>query len=250
MGNAPPIFFEAGTPAWVSLPSIAGQVYATNVPQARLLNAATVQKKNALVPKSCLAAGSGKNGGFSKKAPDIRCLVSALGAGPGLRKPKVFSPRRNAGTYRGAGRTGSAPLFAAAPWVVDDSELENHQPSISGDEVQNRGKRRSAACGGASKPLSRNPPKRCQWQKKRLRPKARFGAQPLAERHLARRCGFEDGPRSAGALHLPIGWPDGEQKRHDWRPRQGPGIVLPQRWARIEIPLQCLSLTGRGRFSL
>ena len=34
-----------------------------------------------LVPKSCLTAGLGKDGGFSKKAPDICCLVYALGAG-------------------------------------------------------------------------------------------------------------------------------------------------------------------------
>ena len=115
---------------------------------------------------------------------------------------------------------------------------------LRGGEVQNRGKRRSAACGGASKPLSRNPPKRCQWQKKRG--------------------GFEDGPRSAGAPHLPIGWPDGEQKRHDWRPRQGPGIVLPQRWSGPlvwSVRKGCggtqskgfphgLFWTGRGPFSL
>ena len=108
--------------------------------------------------------------------------------------------------------------------VGGQRQLDGETPAFHlRGEVQNGGMRHCAFCGGAGKPLSRNPPKRCQWQKKRG--------------------GFEDGPRSAGALHLPIGWPDGEQKRHDWRPRQGPGIVLPQRWARIEIPLQCLFWT-------
>ena len=199
-----------------------------------------------LVPKSCLAAGLGKDGGFSKKAPDIRCLVSALDAGQGFSNPPVVSPRRKVGSCPGCESNWLCFSFRCRSVGGQRQLPSNYQPSISGGEVQNRGpqppglvvlrggleggKRRSAACGGASKPLSRNPPKRCQWQKKRG--------------------GFEDGPRSAGALHLPIGWPDGEQKRHDWRPRQGPGIVLPQRWARIEIPLQCLSLTGRGCFSL
>ena len=58
-------------------------------------------KEKMLVPKSCLAAGSGKNGGFSRGAPDICCSVSALGAGTGFRKLQVVSPRRNSGTYPG-----------------------------------------------------------------------------------------------------------------------------------------------------
>ena len=71
----------------------------------------TVQKKNALVPKSCLAAGLGKDGGFSKKAPDISCLGFGLGAGPGLWKPEVVSPRRNVRKYPGCESNWFSLLF-------------------------------------------------------------------------------------------------------------------------------------------
>ena len=55
-------------------------------------------KEKRLVPKSCLAAGLGKDGGFSKKAPDICCLVYALGAGTRFAETSSGQPatkRRN-----------------------------------------------------------------------------------------------------------------------------------------------------------
>ena len=69
-----------------------------------------------LVPKSCLTAGLGKDGGFSKKAPDIRCLVSTLGAGQFFSKPTSGQPttkRRKLSVVRI--ELAFAPLSAAAP---------------------------------------------------------------------------------------------------------------------------------------
>ena len=54
-------------------------------------------RKSRLVPKSCLAAGLGKNGGFSKKAPDIRCLVYGLGAGRSFAIPTSGQPATKRG---------------------------------------------------------------------------------------------------------------------------------------------------------
>ena len=139
-----------------------------------------------------------------------------VGRGPGFAETSSGQPATKRGQISGVRIELALLLFYCLG--LRASQYFRHQCSTgssfrcrSGGEVQNRGKRRSAASGGASKPPSRNPPKRCQWQKKRG--------------------GFEDGPRSAGAPHLPIGWPDGAQKRHDWRPRQGTGIVSPQRWS-------------------
>ena len=103
-GLRPPFSLGAGTPAWVSLPSIAGQVYATNVPQARLPNAATVQKKNAWFPTCTL-----------------RALVGGCGwRQPGLRRLAPFHPD----ALKHGGRTRLMPHIAAlGTEPMDETEL-------------------------------------------------------------------------------------------------------------------------------
>ena len=62
----------------------------------------------------------------------------------------------------GANRTGSASLFAAAPWVVNSSGLEDYRRSISGGEVQNRGPRPPGLVGQEGvwgNPIERVPPR-------------------------------------------------------------------------------------------
>ena len=100
-----------------------------------------------------------------------------------LPNPPVFSPRRNGGTYPGcesnwlcSSFTVSAcgprsisvtsvplvPPSAAAPWVIDDSELEDYRPSISGGEVQNRGPQPPGLVGQEGvwgNPIERVPPR-------------------------------------------------------------------------------------------
>ncbi len=88
------------------------------------------------------------------------------------------------------------PRFGALPRWVDDGPFVLSLPL--------GGKRRSAASGGRSEPLSRKSVKRCLWQKKRT--------------------DFEERPRLAGAISdREPARPDGEQKRHDWRARTAPG---------------------------
>ena len=109
-GRCTPIFFGAGTPAQVSLPSIAGQVYATNVPQARLLNAATVQKKNAWCPNPAWRQVRAKTGVLARKRRIFAVWSPRWARALCLRKLQVVSPRRYAGTHHGYESNWYPPL--------------------------------------------------------------------------------------------------------------------------------------------
>ena len=73
-------------------------------------------RKSRLVPKSCLAAGLGKDGGFSKKAPDICCLVYALGAGTRFAETSSGQPATKRWNSSGVRiELVSAPLLLSRP---------------------------------------------------------------------------------------------------------------------------------------
>ena len=84
-----------------------------------------------LVPKSCLTAGLGKNGGFSRKAPDIRCLVSALGAGPMFAETSSGQPATKRGNAsRVLNELVSASFPAAAPFPQNPVERQRKEEPV------------------------------------------------------------------------------------------------------------------------
>ena len=84
-----------------------------------------------LVPKSCLTAGLGKDGGFSKKAPDIRCLVSTLGAGPMLAETSSGQPATKRGNAsRVLNELVSASFPAAAPFPQNPVERQRKEEPV------------------------------------------------------------------------------------------------------------------------
>ena len=71
-----------------------------------------------------------------------------------------------------------------------------------------------------------------------------LGKAATRRRRREERAAFEEGPRLAGAgsAGQPV-WPDGEQERHDWRPRTGAGN-------RCAATVGNFAAPRRGRFRL
>ena len=102
-----------------------------------------------LVPKSCLAAGSGKNGGFSKKTPDICCLVYGLGAGTRFAKTSSGQPATKRGLISGVRiELVSASFPAAAPW--DFAETKRQRKEKQGQFIDIPGSAPKASTCGIS----------------------------------------------------------------------------------------------------
>ena len=88
-------------------------------------------KEKMPVPKSCLTAGLGKNGGFSRWAPAVRCLVSALGAGPMFAETssgQLATIRGNAPWVRIELVSASFP--AAAPFPQNPVERQRKEEPV------------------------------------------------------------------------------------------------------------------------
>ena len=139
-GKAPPI-----SPAGFPPNSIAVRVYATNVPLVRLLNAATVQKKNAFVSRPALWTGLDKYGGLRSRCGShlgtytgcAALLGNRDGASPhvggvgggafggALRKACSFGPAaaalsqgRRSGSGKGVGQFDDHPRKQACSFVM------------------------------------------------------------------------------------------------------------------------------------